>query len=116
MVIAVIAGAVLGFLAGLGIGGGSLLILWLTMVAGMETGKAQSVNLLFFLTAAGSVTLFRWKKGTLHLERILPAIICGSLAAAVFSWAASSWNTDVLKKMFGVLLLATGARELLYRP
>ena len=45
-------GTILGFLAGLGIGGGSLLILWLTMVLGMPQPEARFINLLFFLPAA----------------------------------------------------------------
>ena len=45
-------GAILGFLSGLGVGGGSLLILWLTAVLGTEQRAAQGINLLFFLPAA----------------------------------------------------------------
>ena len=39
--IVLIVGTVLGFLSGLGIGGGSLLILWLTIVLGMEQSTAR---------------------------------------------------------------------------
>ena len=43
---------ILGFLTGLGVGGGSLLILWLTIVLGMDQATARGINLLFFLPAA----------------------------------------------------------------
>ena len=56
-------GIVFGFLAGLGVGGGTLLILWLTMVIGMDHATARAINLMFFLVAAGSVTIIRWRKG-----------------------------------------------------
>ena len=36
----------LGFLAGLGVGGGSLLMLWLTLVLQMEYAQARMLNLL----------------------------------------------------------------------
>ena len=44
-------GTVLGFLTGLGIGGGSLLILWLTIVLGMDQQTARSINPDAYLVA-----------------------------------------------------------------
>lgn len=114
--VAVLAGILLGYLAGLGVGGGSLLILWLTLVLGVPSANARLINLMFFITAAGSVSLFRWKQGTLQLKKILPAIIAGSIAAGIFSWIGTQLDAGLLKKFFGILLLFTGVRELLYRP
>ena len=114
--IAILAGAALGYLAGLGIGGGSLLILWLTLVLHVPQQTARMINLLFFLTAAGSVTVIRWKQGSLQIRKILPAIIAGCCAAAIFSWISLQIDVDKIKKLFGFLLLLTGVRELLYRP
>ena len=51
-----------GFLAGLGVGGGSLLIIWLTQVLSMSHPQARIINLLFFLPAAVIATLFRKKE------------------------------------------------------
>lgn len=106
----------LGFLAGIGIGGGSLLILWLTLFVGMEQAEARIINLLFFLPSALVATLFRWKQGSLQLQKILPAIIAGCLFAAIFSMIGNRLDTSILKKLFGGLLLITGIRELFYRP
>ena len=114
--IAIFAGVILGYLAGLGIGGGSLLILWLTLVLHVPQQTARMINLLFFLTAAGAVTVIRWKQGSLQIKKILPAILAGCCAAAVFSWISLQIDVEKLKKLFGILLLLTGARELLYRP
>ena len=47
--VALLVGTILGFLAGLGVGGGSLLILWLTVVCNTPYAAARIVNLLFFL-------------------------------------------------------------------
>lgn len=116
MVIGVLAGAILGFLSGLGIGGGSFLIIWLTAVMGIPGEKAQSINLLFFLTAAGSVTWFRWRKGAVNFREILPAVIAGCLSAGVCTWLGSVLHPQLLKRAFGMLLLITGVRELFYRP
>ena len=114
--IAVLAGILLGFLSGLGIGGGSLLMLWLTLVLGMDHASAPGINLLFFVPSALIACLFRWKQGALQWKQILPAIIAGCAAAAVFSWLSMYLDTPVIKKLFGILLIATGLRELFYRP
>lgn len=109
-------GLVLGFLAGLGVGGGSLLILWLTLVANTQHTTARAINLMFFLAAAGSVSIFRWKKGALEIKTILPAIVSGCIAAALCSWIGTQIDQTILRKIFGGLLLITGVRELFYRP
>lgn len=114
--VAILAGILLGYLAGLGIGGGSLLILWLTLVLNMDPGTARAINLMFFITAAGSVSLLRWKKGTLQIKTLLPGIIAGCIAAGVTSALRFAIHQELANKLFGILLLATGLRELFYRP
>ena len=113
---AVIAGIVLGFLAGIGVGGGSLLILWLTLVIKLDPVVARTINLMFFITAAGSVSIFRLRRGSIQWKQILPAILLGSVSAAIFSVAGRYIDQNLIKKFFGILLLITGLRELLYRP
>lgn len=114
--LALAVGTVLGFLTGLGIGGGSLLILWLTMVLEIPQETARTINLLFFLPSALIACLFRAKQGTLVIRRVLPAILSGCIAAVLFSFLGFSLDTQLLRKAFGVLLLITGLRELLYQP
>ncbi|MBO5953957.1 MAG: TSUP family transporter [Oscillospiraceae bacterium] len=111
-----IVGTVLGILAGLGIGGGSLLILWLTMILKLPHEAARGINLLFFLPTATIACLFRWRQGRLALKKVLPGILAGCLAAGLFTALGSSIDTELLKKPFGILLLLTGLRELFYRP
>ena len=107
---------ILGFLAGLGVGGGSLLMLWLTVLAGIEHSDARIINLLFFLPCAFIATLYRQRHGALSLKKILPAILCGCAAAAAGSVLGKIIAEPLIKKAFGILLLATGLRELFYRP
>lgn len=112
----ILVGSVLGFLTGLGIGGGSLLILWLTLVAGMEQSMARGINLLFFLPSALIACLFRHKQGTLNFRKIFPAIMSGIGAAAFFSRIGAQISENSLKTGFGFLLILTGIRELFYKP
>ncbi len=109
-------GTLLGFLSGLGIGGGSLLILWLTIVMGTDPATARTTNLLFFLPSAAIACLMRIRQGNLKLKPLLPAIIAGCSAAALFSWISSGIDVTILKKLFGAVLISAGVRELFYRP
>ena len=108
-------GTILGFLSGLGIGGGSLLIIWLTVVLNTDPLTARSINLLFFIPSALIACYFRIRQGDLDLKPLFPAIIAGCISAAVFSWISTIVNTDILRKLFGIILLAAGIREVLYR-
>lgn len=105
----------LGFLAGLGIGGGSLLILYLTLMLDMAYPVAKIYNLLFFIPSAIISSVFRKKQGTLSLGKVLPAVIAGCIASAVFSVFSHSFSLGILKKLFGGLLIITGFREILYK-
>lgn len=112
---AVLVGTALGFLSGLGIGGGSLLLLWLSLVLGMDTATARVINLLFFLPSATVSCVFRWKQGLLDWKTVLPAIAAGCLGAVFGTVLGQKMETELLKKGFGILLLATGIRELLWK-
>ena len=114
--VCVIVGSLLGFLTGMGVGGGSLLILWLTLVLGFDQSTARGINLLFFLPASAICCIFRLRQGRLKLRSCLPAILSGCAAAVLGSMIAADLDTALLRKPFGILLLLTGLRELLYRP
>ena len=98
--IAVAAGLVCGVLSGFGIGGGSLLMVWMTAVLSMEQKAAQGINLLYFLPTAAAALIFHtknrlieWKavapppfyeirKSGLFCPRIWKCRFCGSFSAA----------------------------------
>ena len=112
----VLIGTLLGILAGLGVGGGSLLMLWLTGVIGMAHPEARTINLLFFLPCSLIATAFRWRQGSIHIRTILPAIVTGCVGAIAGTWIAGHIHLELLRKLFGGLLIVTGIRELFYRP
>ena len=113
--IALAAGTVTGILSAFGIGGGSLLLIYLTAFAGMSQHQAQGINLLYFLPAAAASLPAHKKNGLLDRKTILPAILAGLAAAAATALLSNSLDTRLLKKLFGVFLLYIGLRELLRR-
>ena len=108
-------GAALGFLSGLGVGGGSLLLLWLTLVMGVDQSTARVMNLMFFLPCAFVATCFRWKQAKPDWHLAIPAMAFGLLGAVFGNLIGPKLDIQLLKKAFGILFLITGIRELRYR-
>lgn len=106
---------VLGILSGLGVGGGSLLIIWLTLIVHTEYSAAKYINLLFFLPPALLSSVAHIIRKKLPIKKALPAALAGSACSFFFTILSSSWNVEILKKLFGVLLLLTAWRELRYK-
>ena len=112
----VVIGTILGFLSGLGIGGGSLLILWLTLVQDVSQEMARGINLMFFLPSAAIAVCFRFRNGKCNLQVIVPALIAGISGALLLGMLAMRIDTQILRTPFGILLLLTGLREVFYKP
>lgn len=109
-------GTALGFLAGMGVGGGSLLLLWLTQVAGFPQPQARILNLLFYLPAAVTATLFRGRRQNIPPDAAIPGLVAGCAAAALCALLARAIDTARMQKLLGCLLIVIGLREVFYRP
>ena len=94
-----------GVLSSWGVGGGTLLLVAMTLLLGVEQLEAQAINLLFFLPTAGAGLFFHRKNGLLDRQ-----VWRQALAAAL---AASAVDTGLLRKPFGLFLLWSGGTMLL---
>lgn len=108
--LAALVGALTGILSGFGIGGGSLLLLYLTMVVHLDQYTAGGINLLYFLSCAPSALWIHGRNGLVE-KRVVLWSLWGVLACALAAWLASVIQTDLLRRLFGVLLLGIGLRE-----
>ena len=111
--VAGVAGLVCGVFSGLGIGGGTLLMVWITAVVSLEQQTAQGINLLYFLPTAACALFFHIKNRLIRWRIVLPAILTGCLTAAGAAYLATGIDTGLLRKLFGGFLLLVGIRELL---
>ena len=111
----VFVGTVLGFLSGLGVGGGSLLLLWLTLIAGEPRETARLMNLMFFIPCALIATLFRWKSSRPNWSIALPAVLAGLLGTTLGNALSPLLDPELLKKAFGLLFILCGLRELRHK-
>ena len=109
--IAGIAGLVCGVLSGFGIGGGSLLMVWMTAVLSMEQRAAQGINLLYFLPTAACALIFHTKNKMICWRAVLPAALAGCVTAALGAMLARDLDMTLLRKLFGGFLILVGLEE-----
>ena len=95
-----------------GVGGGTLLLLVMTLFLGVDQRTAQGINLLYFLPTAGAGLLFHRRSGLLERTVLRRTVPWGLAAAAVGAWAAASMDTTLLRKPFGIYLLVVGVTML----
>ena len=87
----IIAGLLSGIIAGMGMGGGTLLIPVLTLLLCVPQRGAQGVNMLAFLPAAVVALYIHHKSGRIDIKKSLPIIVGGILGALLGSLAALPW-------------------------
>ena len=105
-------GAVTGVLSGFGIGGGTLLLIYMTAFTGMDQHLAQGINLLYFLPTAATALPSHIKNGFISPEIAKPAVAAGLIGTAAAAWAATALDVSLLRRFFGAYLLYIGIREL----
>ena len=108
-------GMATGILSGFGIGGGSLLILYLTTFAGVPQYTAAGINLLFFLFCAPAALISHIRKHLVEKKTALIAIAAGIVTSLAAAYVASLMDLSLLRRIFGVFLLYIGVRELFCR-
>lgn len=109
---ALLAGGVTGILSGFGIGGGTLLLIYMTALGGVEQHLAQGINLLYFLPTAATALPAHLKNGYVDKGAARPAILSGLVGTAAAAWAATALDVAILRRFFGAYLLYIGLREL----
>ena len=95
-------------LTGLGVGGGGLLVLWLTFVTGMEQLSAQGVNIAFYICASAASLLGHIKARKLPVGAIIILALTGAAGAVGGCIVADLIEADLLRRLFGGFLFAAG--------
>lgn len=113
---AVLAGAVTGLLSGWGLGGGTLLLIWLSLHLGMDQVTAQGINLLYFLPCSAAALWGHIRNGLVDRQTTLPAIGGGLLGTVLGAVLATVMVTGLLRRFYGAFLLAMGIMELVWKP
>ena len=112
MIWAYIAAFVTGVLASLGVGGGMVLIIYLTVFGGFDQLSAQGINLIYFLPIALLSVIIHSRNGLVEWKKILPSLVTGVIFALAGAALAQYIGSPLLRKIFAVFILLIGVKEL----
>ena len=108
-ILPLMAGLLSGILSAWGIGGGTLLLLIMTLFLDVDPRMAQSINLLYFLPTAAAGLLYHRKHDLLDKTAIRSTALWGIAAAIAGAVLATVLDTALLRRPFGIYLIIMGA-------
>jgi uncharacterized protein len=112
--ILLLTGVFTGFLSGMmGVGGGSIMVPAMVLLAGFEQHLAQGSSLLAMVPAGAVGAYTHWKLGNVRtnvLALLIPGILIGTYAGGTFAHVLSE---AILRVIFAAVLIWTGIRYLL---
>ena len=98
-----------GFLSGavgsLGVGGGGILIVFLTMFLSFSRNDAAIINLLFFIPIALFSVVIYLKHKQIDIKKALLLIPTGLIGSAIGVYLSGVIETSLLSKIFGGILI-----------
>ncbi len=104
-----------GIFASLGVGGGMILIIYLTVFAGFDQLAAQGINLVYFIPIAALSVIIHTKNKLIEWKKIIPAVITGIIFAAFGTFISKSIGSEGLRKIFALFILVIGFKELFFK-
>lgn len=108
----ILAGLAAGAAGSMGLGGGGVLMLYLTLILGLEQNSARNINLLFFIPCAVVSLFFHYKNKLIDIKPLLPVILGGFLGVAAGVLISGFLPSGLMRKAFAVFLFYTGVREI----
>lgn len=101
-----------GITASLGLGGGFILVVYLTIFTQTAQLQAQGINLLFFIPIAVLSLVIHVKNGFIE-KKVLPACILFSVIGAVIGVSVTGMiSSDLLSKLFAAFIFIIGLKEI----
>lgn len=109
----ILIGILSGIVTGLGMGGGSILILILTTFLNTEQHTAQAANLIFFIPTAITAIIVHFKNKNVDKQVGKKLLYSSMIGSAVGSYLTSFVKAQNLRKYFGIFLLVVGILEII---
>ena len=110
--IEILIGFISGIISGMGMGGGTILILLLSIILKLNQHTAQAINLVFFIPTAITSIIIGIKNKNINWKQALPIVIFGIIGAIISASFSSKVNVQLLRKMFGTFLLIMAIYEI----
>ncbi len=108
-----IASFTISALMGMGIGGGGLFVIFLTLCLNYGQILAQGTNLLFFIISAISSCFIHLKRRKIRFTQVGLLIAFGSVGSFVFSHLVNHIDPKIPRIALGILLILSGIYTLI---
>ncbi|NLW16502.1 MAG: sulfite exporter TauE/SafE family protein [Firmicutes bacterium] len=105
-----------GILAGLAVGGGTLLVPGLVLIQGTPQHVAQGISLVIFLPTSILAIVTHLKYGKVQWKLAAKLAIGGVIGAFLGAKLAQTLEPTILRKVFAFYLLAMGVYQLCISP
>ena len=102
--IEILTGFISGIVCGTGMGGGTILILCLSVFLGVDQKIAQATNLMFFIPTSIAAIYINIKEKKINFKVAKVIILFGIIGAVIGAIIAKNIDTKLLKKSFGIFL------------
>ena len=109
---ALLAGLFSGIIGGMGMGGGAVLIIYLSLFTDTPQLKSQGINLLFFIPIGLLALIIYAFKKQIKWKTVIPLALYGLLGAIAGVLLADVLGNTYTAKAFGGLLLIMGLKEI----
>ena len=110
--IEVLTGFISGIVSGTGMGGGTILILCLSIFLGVEQKIAQATNLVFFVPTSIAAIYVNIKEKNINFKIAKTIIFFGIIGAIIGALIAQKIDVKILKKLFGIFLAVIAIHEI----
>ena len=104
---------IISTLSGMGVGGGGLLVIYLTLIQNVEQLISQGANLCFFVATAIASTIYNSFKKKIYWKTTFVLSTVGIIFSIFGVWIAGKINPYFLRKIFGIMLIISGSFSLI---
>lgn len=108
----IIFGVIAGIVTGLGMGGGTVLILLLSLFSGLEQHIAQATNLVFFIPTSIAAIIMNFKQKNVNLKLAINISFFGIIGAILGSIISNNISSNNLRKYFAIFILIIAIHEI----
>ena len=105
-------GIISGIVSGTGMGGGTILIFFLTFMLGIDQHVAQATNLIFFIPTSIVAIVVNFKNKNIDLKLAIIITIFGILGAIIGANISIHVDVKILKKFFCIFLAIIAINEI----
>ena len=108
MLLTILITFLLAALSGMGVGGGGIFVIYLSLFTDTPQLTAQGMNLLFFLLSSGASMTIHLRKRTIYASAVLVMTLFGMVGALLGAELSVHLPQHLLRQIFGGMLIVSG--------